>query len=198
MATQKERRAQTRHQILSAAAELFMQKGFDNTSLAQIVEKANVVKGTFYQHFQTKLDLLVVLGRLDGADRVRNLIDQVKQGLSALDALQRYYLVMAEWFESQPKIAQDVIFTALKLHDPNSNCPEEVAHDFTKLILEEARRQGEVRKDIDVNTQALVVGGAITVTIIDWCRDPQASKLQDRIMLCFKACLHGIKISKKK
>lgn len=41
-------------QILEAAKELFSAKGFNDTSVADIIALANVSKGTFYNHFSSK------------------------------------------------------------------------------------------------------------------------------------------------
>ena len=192
MATQQDRRTYTRKKILDAAAALFLENGFENTTIMQIVNRADIVKGTFYLHFQTKTELLVVLGRQDGAERVRALITAVQDGLPALDALQRYYKAMVQWFEAQPHIAEDVILSAIRLHDPSSGSPEAVAHDFTRLMLQIARDRGEVRADIDATTQAIVIGGAFTLAVIDWSRDPVAFKLQERIDACYRVFLQGV------
>lgn len=192
MASQESRRALTRQKILDAAAELFLNNGFERTTLAQILTRANIVKGTFYQHFQTKMDLLLELGRQDSAGRVQNLIERVRQGESALDALQRYYLVMAQWFETYPNIAEDIMLSAIRLHDPGSNVPEHVAHDFTKLMLQIAQERKEVRGGVDIDNMAVVIGGAFAVAVIDWSRNPETEPLQERFKSCFQIFLHGI------
>ncbi len=191
MATQEDRRAQTRQKILDAAAALFLEQGFEPTTLAQIVEKANVVKGTFYQHFRTKVDLLVALGWRDSAGRVRKLIEEVGWGGSPLEVLHRFYLVMAQWFEAHAPIAEDVIVSAIRLHDPRANSPESSSHDFTRLMLHTARQRGEVRADIDPATQAMVIGGAFTLAVIDWSRNPQPHKLQQSFSDCYRVFLEG-------
>ncbi|HEX5338953.1 MAG TPA: TetR/AcrR family transcriptional regulator [Gallionella sp.] len=192
MASQESRRASTRQKILDAAAELFLNNGFEKTTLAQILAHANIVKGTFYQHFQTKMDLLLALGRQDGAERVKNLIAQVMQGASALDVLQRYYLVLAQWFETHPNIAEDIMLSAIRMHDPSSDVPEHVAHDFTRLMLKIAQERNEVRADIDINSMSVVIGGAFTVAVIDWCRNPEIEPLQERCKSCFRIFLQGV------
>jgi AcrR family transcriptional regulator len=191
MATHEHRRASTRRKILDAAAELFLKKGFENTTIMQIVERADIVKGTFYQHFQTKMDLLLELGREGSAERVRMLIAEVRNGRSALDALEGYYRVLAQWFEAHPAIAEEVIVSAIRMHDPGSSTPESVAHDFTRLMLQIARRRGEVRADVDVTSQAIVIGGAFTLAVIDWSRKPAAAILQRRFGACYRVFLQG-------
>ncbi len=46
-----------RKELLSAAFDLFISKGFHNTSIADIVEKAGIAKGTFYLYFKDKTDI---------------------------------------------------------------------------------------------------------------------------------------------
>ncbi|WP_297535764.1 TetR/AcrR family transcriptional regulator [Thermococcus sp.] len=48
----------TREKLVSAAMELFAKKGFDKTTVDEIVAKAGVAKGTFYLYFKSKDDLI--------------------------------------------------------------------------------------------------------------------------------------------
>lgn len=48
---------QKRKRLLNKAYELFTTKGFTNTSISDIVENADVAKGTFYLYFKDKYDL---------------------------------------------------------------------------------------------------------------------------------------------
>jgi AcrR family transcriptional regulator len=48
----------TRREIVDSALHLFEQEGFDRTTLKQIVVGANLTKGAFYHHFESKEDLL--------------------------------------------------------------------------------------------------------------------------------------------
>ncbi|HBN55148.1 MAG TPA: TetR family transcriptional regulator [Lachnospiraceae bacterium] len=46
-----------RKDLLNAAFELFTTKGFTDTSIADIVSKAGIAKGTFYLYFKDKTDI---------------------------------------------------------------------------------------------------------------------------------------------
>lgn len=48
-------------QILNAARELFLESGFSNTSIADIITLANVSKGTFYNHFTSKNACMIAI-----------------------------------------------------------------------------------------------------------------------------------------
>ncbi|MGB0437840.1 MAG: TetR family transcriptional regulator, partial [Mycobacterium sp.] len=56
------RRLEVSGRVLDAAESLFVAKGFDETSVAEICEAADVAYGTFFNHFPAKSDLLLALG----------------------------------------------------------------------------------------------------------------------------------------
>lgn len=46
------------NELLSAAQQLFFEKGYEKTSVTHIIEKVGVAKGTFYHYFKSKEELL--------------------------------------------------------------------------------------------------------------------------------------------
>ena len=61
MVVTQARAAETRQAIIAAAAEIFEQRGYGNTSLSDVIEHAQVTKGAFYYHFATKEELAAAL-----------------------------------------------------------------------------------------------------------------------------------------
>jgi AcrR family transcriptional regulator len=51
----------TRERILDVALDLFIEKGFDKTSLREIAEQLGVTKAALYYHFASKDDILMAL-----------------------------------------------------------------------------------------------------------------------------------------
>ncbi|MEV4346821.1 helix-turn-helix domain-containing protein [Actinoplanes sp. NPDC049596] len=50
---------ETTQRLVVAAVDLFIEQGFDATTVAQIAERAGVTKSTFFRHFSDKRELLV-------------------------------------------------------------------------------------------------------------------------------------------
>jgi AcrR family transcriptional regulator len=70
-----QRREETSQGILDAAAQLFAEKGYDATGVAEICDRAGVSKGAFYYHFSSKQTVFL------------EVVDRWLQGLeSSLDA----------------------------------------------------------------------------------------------------------------
>lgn len=50
-----------KNEILDAANELFNRKGFDGTSISDILEKVGIARGTLYYHFKSKEEIMDAL-----------------------------------------------------------------------------------------------------------------------------------------
>jgi len=55
------RKARTRSALVAAARHLFAAQGMESTTIAQIADLADVAVGSFYNHFETKDELLAAL-----------------------------------------------------------------------------------------------------------------------------------------
>jgi AcrR family transcriptional regulator len=85
--------AQTRERLLRAAAEVFAERGYDGTRVADIASAASVSNGALYAHFASKAELLVealhthgrrLLTEMLAADPERSVIEillRIGQGL---------------------------------------------------------------------------------------------------------------------
>ncbi len=52
------KKARTHHRLLEAAEHLFRERGFDETTVEDIAEMADVAKGTFFNYFESKEGVL--------------------------------------------------------------------------------------------------------------------------------------------
>ena len=52
------KRRTAKEKIIEAAWALFMEQGYEQTTLQEILDRAGTSKGAFYHHFRAKEDLL--------------------------------------------------------------------------------------------------------------------------------------------
>ncbi|NJP97003.1 TetR/AcrR family transcriptional regulator [Nonomuraea sp. FMUSA5-5] len=65
--------AETRERLLLAAAEVFAERGYDGTRVADIAAAAGVSNGALYAHFGSKAELLVAALRAHGRNQLASL-----------------------------------------------------------------------------------------------------------------------------
>ena len=79
----------TRQEIVRSAAPLFNTKGYEGTSLSDLMTATGLQKGGIYRHFASKEELAAeafdyawgkaVSGRLDGVGDLSNSVDRIKK-----------------------------------------------------------------------------------------------------------------------
>lgn len=82
-------------EIVDTAERLFSKRGYEETSVEEIIKKIGIAKGTFYYYFKSKEDLLDAL-----MDKVVSEVDSrtdmvmEKKGLSAVERMGSLFLVI--------------------------------------------------------------------------------------------------------
>lgn len=82
-----------RTEIIDASCRLFLSKGYDNTTMKDVMEELKIAKGTIYHYFKSKDDLLdAVLEHVvdQEIDKLRRIFEESKG--SALERLQQLVL----------------------------------------------------------------------------------------------------------
>jgi AcrR family transcriptional regulator len=59
--TRRERQAETRLQVISAARRLFLERGYHGTTLSAVVDAAGFTKGAVYSNFASKAELALAV-----------------------------------------------------------------------------------------------------------------------------------------
>ncbi|WP_310964705.1 TetR/AcrR family transcriptional regulator [Nocardioides terrisoli] len=75
-----------RERIVLAALDLFTEQGYDDTTVAQIAERAGITKSTFFRHFPDKRELLAA-GQETLSRLLSEGIAEAPAGASPLDAV---------------------------------------------------------------------------------------------------------------
>ena len=122
----------TRSRIVGAAMELFWEKGYGSTSIADILARASINSGSLYHFFPGKQDLLVAVleAYRDGIRPM--LLDPAWQGIA--DPLDRVFALLAKYRELIA--ATDAFYgcpigsLALELHEPDPIVRERLADNF--------------------------------------------------------------------
>lgn len=67
-----------KNELIKIAYELFITKGYENTSVDEIIAKAGIAKGTYYYHFESKEQMLEAVVNMiidKGVERAKKVVD---------------------------------------------------------------------------------------------------------------------------
>lgn len=163
LAPLSERRQRRANEILAAAREVFLEKGFQGTSVSEIASRVGIVEGLVFSYFPTKRDLLHEVLR----ELYEPLIRDVGEGYARLQGL-RARLRFIIWrhvrvYVETPGLAKLVLhevrtgpeYTSSGLHALHVRYTQ-----YVRLALEDAARDGELGASVDVEfVRSMLYGG---------------------------------------
>ncbi|QHQ62820.1 TetR family transcriptional regulator [Anaerocolumna sedimenticola] len=140
----------TRARILEAAQKLFMEKGWEETTVQDIVDElADVTRGAFYHHFQSKDDIIDAVTTQMFSGDVASLIEENANlnvnGLNKLRNLLAASLInegQLQFVKIAPSVLQSPIFIGKQIKD----CVKSIAPHICECI-EEGNQDGSVNVD---------------------------------------------------
>ncbi|MEH3054269.1 MAG: TetR family transcriptional regulator [Patulibacter minatonensis] len=94
--TRRERQAETRQQVITAARELFLTRGYHRTTLSAVVEAAGFTKGAVYSNFTSKAELALAVVEEIERENVEELASAFQ---GATDPVERAQL-LTKWGET--------------------------------------------------------------------------------------------------
>jgi TetR/AcrR family transcriptional repressor of nem operon len=145
----------TRTRLVLAAMQLFWEKGYNSTSIADVLQTAKVNSGSLYYFFPGKSDLLAAVLDMYHEGIRPMLLEPAWAGVS--DPVERIFALLERYRKSL--VDTDCFYgcpigsLALELHEPDLAVRERLAKNFSAWIeaIEECLGQAKARlpKDLD-------------------------------------------------
>ena len=148
----------TRRRILEVAARAFAEKGYDGTSLNDVIRDAGATKGGFYFHFPSKEALALEVLRDKRERWAGRVLNATMHHERAIDQLRAIPTALCDLYEQDPsataigRICQDLSQDpALR---PQITPQFTTWYDLTASIIRKAQDEGDLPADIDAQAMA--------------------------------------------
>jgi TetR/AcrR family transcriptional repressor of nem operon len=188
--------AKSKEKIIGVAKELFHKKGYQQTSVDEILEGSGVKKSNFYYHFRSKEELALKVLEVRIGEFESEVISKTLQehSLSPRDRLHRFY-ERVRAFHQRLKCSGGCPFgnLAIEMSDTNERVRKRLSEFFKRWekaiegCIKEGIQRGEFRPDIN---PALAAGlilshieGAIMMVKTHKTLDPITNGAQTVLML---------------
>jgi AcrR family transcriptional regulator len=160
--------------IYESALRLFWEKGFQSTSVRDVVQAAGLTKGAFYHYFQSKDDLLVLMHDryMDATmPRLQAIVEsdeppKAKLSLVIGEIVQSIVVYRTEvsMFYDQWRVLNDVEFAAIKRR-------RDEMEQLLLKIVEEALNAGAIQSELPARLVTFAIVGAAYYTTYWWRPD---------------------------
>lgn len=158
------RGAERRKEILEVAREIFSEKGFERTAMAEIAAKVGVVEGALYKHFGGKRELLFEATRAFYEPLIEATSQELQGVHGARNRLRFVIYRQLQAFVRYPEMCR-LIMQDIRPHDDyHGSIVRELNKKSTSAvvgILEQARKDGELTADISPALVRDVIFGGI-------------------------------------
>jgi TetR/AcrR family transcriptional regulator, cholesterol catabolism regulator len=169
MGRRERRAAETRIKLFRCALQLFAERGFPNVTVEDITELADVGKGTFFNYFKSKDQVLRVMAEIQ-LGKLREVLEASESSdRSTRSVLNELCLKVAEEPGRSPELARALLAAFL-----SSTVREQVAQDMAegRRLLSRILKLGQERGDVDpklkADQMALQLQQAFIGTMLLW------------------------------
>jgi AcrR family transcriptional regulator len=161
--------ATKRERLLAAATQLFSERGYAATDMAELAARAGVAKGSLYNYFSSK-DELYHYVCMDGLARHRAAVyDGLDTSAGVVSQVRHIFAAGVRFAQAHP----DYISLYLNVSSAGmarfaqqmSREVEKFTADHLKRMLRRGIERGEVRADIDVNLTAFLINSLYIIFV---------------------------------
>jgi AcrR family transcriptional regulator len=153
--------------ITEVAIELFKQKGYENVTVEEIALKSGIAKGTFFNYFQKKEQLLLHL-----ANSYTHLMDQIVQRHQGGTVKERLLHILRDILSIYLQhtgllrlTLVETIKSTIETKEASTNIT--MFRESLRTIIAEAKQSGDLRSRWDPNMSASILVGLFLNTLIN-------------------------------
>ncbi len=151
------KKQQTRETIKRVALELFAERGYEQTTLADIAEAANVAPRTIFAYFESKEDILLC-GERSFIDELKHRLDERPAGTTTVDALREFLS------EIPPADEEDLLRKKVMRENPALQMKAHAGHTRLEPMLAES-----IAKDLGAepdDLQPMLAAASVTAAFM--------------------------------
>ncbi len=186
-----------RSRLYSSAMQLFTEKGYEQTSIEEIAEAADVARGTFFNYFQHKEDLITAWGDSRRSQLRQGLADTEADGADDLrSTLERCMGVLARVNEAEREMSRAMLTAWVKAGRPLIEEP--YAGEIFAETVEAARTRGETRPAVEPRQVGNFLRDGYLGTLYRWCQQEKVDEgdLHSELLALTEIVLSGVTLSR--
>lgn len=171
---------ETKNKIYNAAVTVINEKGFHNTSIEDITSYADVAKGSFYTHFESKE--AIVFYTFQQSDEMYNKAFAQIKDEDFLDMMIHFVKISYTEYEKRGKgIIKAIVSSYFTFTDYNFYSKDRDLMKCLNKIIEKGKEQEVLDIHIPTDRYVNLLLSTLVGVEVMWCLDDQGNSLADMI-----------------
>lgn len=187
----EEKKQETVNRIMNAAICLFTKKGYEATTVAEITEMAGVAKGTFFNYFKTKDELLIKFQKELFFKELKTLHDKPGPYAPRLLALIKEMGDSMDENRTQMRLSLQHFLTKHAIEPDDDHMKAKMESMIP--VFEKGQQSGEFTTDITPTMMARTAMQLYIGTLIICSTDPKSGGLGEQLVTAFQIFLEGLR-----
>ena len=157
-----------REHILKAAIDLFTRKGFEKTSVESITRKSKIAKGTFYNFFDKKEDVLLYFLDKEISKSVVEIERKMSAQKTIADKLELLIATYIKYIFPNKEFGKVLMKERVVKIGTGCNQNELNLVHTVSLLIDGSKQKGELKRSIDSQRMAEMIFAIYTMYVIYW------------------------------
>lgn len=190
MSLYKKQREQVKQTIIDTSISSFKEKGYENVTIEDITKIVGIAKGTFYNFFISKADILLLW--FEQKFHQMNIDQTANREKSVEENLQYFIKTLLSAVKEEQSLFVSLLEEYIKLHYDES---EKEKLDF-KIILHRVIDGSKDYAELGANCMELklkILSRSLFLEMLNWCYSMKTlDGLEEQLGKVVKICLYGL------
>ncbi|MDL2238129.1 TetR/AcrR family transcriptional regulator [Christensenellaceae bacterium OttesenSCG-928-K19] len=172
---------ETKSRITEIAMQLMDEKGWENVSIRNLCERANISTGAFYYYFASKDEVLTRPS--SQTDYVAyKIFSSVDKSMPVLDQFVDAFAKMAEWQATKgPETTKYSLLVHIRRPELNIISTERLFYKLTYMTVKTAQESGALSSEFDTEEINKTLHDMYTGIWVTWCTSGGDYDLKKRV-----------------
>jgi AcrR family transcriptional regulator len=191
----QERSVNTRRALVRAAAQLWAERGYNETTVEDVCVAAGVGRSTYYLHFESKEQLLMEFAYATARGVAADVEAAVPRG-SLDDEVTAFVHGLVPRMEATSRTVAVTVLRHVAMRSVTareSTSDQILFDDVLTRIVRDAQERGEVRAEVDAGDVGEVLSGTVLDALQRWAGGNTERTLRQSLELRFDLVLAGIR-----
>lgn len=192
----EQKKRATRARLVESSLALFSERGFDDVTVDEITRRAGVAKGTFFNYFRSKVDVLLQVGAVQEEWMVAEIARlEAHQQTSVAETVTELMVAAASRLPLSRPLLRAMYQATLQAPEESEVQVQHFAHVGMALvpICKRGQESGELTKSLSVYEIVALIMQTYSGALLTWALTSAEQNLGTLVRRTFYTLFHGLK-----